>query len=419
MLLSLLGKSKPEGDMVAKAKTSGSPDQVGSQVTSKSTRLGSRLTPTQAPTSSHGEGPSDRGVPDTSELHADEEEIEINNEWSQYSATQLAQVIPSLKGGLPRFPKLSLLFLRFRFPTFFHQSNEELEDVYIVLRPINFKHSSQEMLQRIGEITDMAELQRYLLFQHWGVKVGKHFYHLHIVEEDREDGSEMKRQRLAVSLSELENITLKIPIWQTGKSHEECVMNAIAIIRMMGGFKKDDEVEVYGDHSGLKEQPLPVEERQKYRRTGPRTKLLIPMLATGEYNAALNNCINFSMRYLIHHIFDINPMTISPKAFRKRMLWVANKWISSGCKLKKEKLMDLFTSPLGLLNPMRTLTRTSDGNILLVRMALVFIGKIQPEGVAFIKGAPSGMSVIKESNVKAAAPQVEKEADAEIGKLKK
>ncbi|KAF8979947.1 hypothetical protein BDQ17DRAFT_1518687 [Cyathus striatus] len=288
-------------------------------------------------------------MPDTSELDANEEEIETNNELSQYSTVQLTQ---------------------FRFPTFSHRS-KELEDVYIVLCPINFKHSSKEMLQCIGEFTDMAELQHYLLFQHWGVKVS---------------------------------------IWQTGKTHEEHVMNelvlAIAIIRMMGGFKKDDEVEVYGDHSGLKEHPIPDEECQKYRHTGPKPRQLIPMLAMGEYNAVLNNCINFSTRYVFHHIFNINPMTISPRAFRKRMLWVVNKWISSGCKLKKEKLMDMFMSPLGLLNPMRTLTRTSDGNLFFVRVILVFMGKIHPEGVAPAKGDSSGMNVIKESDVKAVAPQV-------------
>lgn len=71
----------------------------------------------------------------------------------------------------------------------------------------------------------MAELQRYLLFQHWGVRVGKYYYHLHIVEEDREDGTKTKRQKLAVSLSEFDQHTLKIPIWQTGKTHEERVMN--------------------------------------------------------------------------------------------------------------------------------------------------------------------------------------------------
>ncbi|KAF8993971.1 hypothetical protein BDQ17DRAFT_1367549 [Cyathus striatus] len=425
--LSSLGKSKSSSSQPAKLP-GGSADQVESQapVTPENAGIMSRfqfeqytkrMIPTQVPTLSLWKSPSGKDVTDLSELDADEEEIEATKEWSQYSVTQLAQFVPSLNAGLPRLPKISLPTLS--LPSFLNPTKEGFEDVYIVLRPINFKHSSKEMLQRIGEVTDMAELQRYLLFQHWGVKVGDHFYHLHIVEEDREDGSGTKRQRLAVSLSEFEHVTLKVPIWQTGKSHEERVMNAISIIRAMGRFKKDDEVEVYGDHSGLKEHILPDEEREKYRRTVANPKRFLPMPFSGEYNAAVNNCVNFSTRYLFYYIFDINPFVTSAEEFRKKMSWVVKKWIVSGCKLDYAKLMDMFTSPMGLLNPMRTLTRTSDGNIFLLRMALVFLGKIQPSGVAPVEGAPSDMNVITENDVKAAAPQVEKEADAEIEKLTK
>lgn len=131
----------------------------------------------------------------------------------------------------------------------------------------------------------------------------------------------------------------------------------------MGGFNTDDEVELYADHSGLQEHILPDDERQRYRRksSGPRRFLFVPF--SGEYNAAVNNCINFSANYLFYHIFDLNPFTTTSSEFKKKMSWLTDKWVASGCKLDKAKLMSMFTSPLGLLNPMRTLTRTGDGNI--------------------------------------------------------
>ncbi|KAF8988392.1 hypothetical protein BDQ17DRAFT_519855 [Cyathus striatus] len=286
----------------------------------------------------------------------------------------------------------------------------DVEDVYIVLRPINFKQSSREILQRVGIATDMADLQKFLLLQHWGIKVGKDYYHLHIVEERKENGKLTKR--LAVSLSEFENVTIKFPIWQTSKDHVERVKGAISTIQAMGKFHNEDDVQVFADQGELKEQQLSDEERKLYANE-KKQKLWVPMFFTGEYNAATNSCVNFSARYLFGQIFDFNPRNTSSSEFKRKMAWLANKWVSSGCKIDKKKLLKMFVSPLGLLNPMRILTKTSDGNLFVVRLALVFMGKIQPDGTVIESPSP-GMKVITEGEAKEAGPAAEKEADAVI-----
>ncbi|KAF8988390.1 hypothetical protein BDQ17DRAFT_1435047 [Cyathus striatus] len=294
---------------------------------------------------------------------------------------------------------------------------EDVEEVSIVLRPINFHHSSREIIQRIGAATNMAKLQKFLLLQHWGIKVGEHYYHLHIVEEKKENGTFSKR--LAVSLSKFDNVTVEFPVWQTSKSHVARVNAAIKTIKSMGKFTNEDDVEVFRDQVDLKEQLIPDEERKQYasqKKKPPKTSSEDQLTAVykKEYHIATNNCIMFSARYFFRHIFDIDPRTTPPVEFRRRMAWVATKWREMGCGIDRKALLKMFISPLGLLNPMRILTKTGDGNLFIVRLALVFMGKVLPEGVEAASEVPSGVAIITEHEAKEAGTEVEKKVDAAI-----
>ncbi|KAF8993970.1 hypothetical protein BDQ17DRAFT_1545788 [Cyathus striatus] len=284
----------------------------------------------------------------------------------------------------------------------------EFESVYLVLRPINFNKSSIGILQRFGEWTDKAKLHQYLLFQHWGVQIGEHFYHLHIVDEEKEDGSG-KRQKLAVSLSPFEHVTLKIPIWMTKKRHEDRVKDAISLIRAMGGYKSDDEVGVYGDYSGEKELLLPESERARYRNT-QTFKHFFPMPFRGEYHVTLNNCIHFARRYLFYFIYDVVPFTSIAAEYSKKMEWVVKKWVTSLCNLDYAKVLDMF---MGLMNPMRRMT-LKDGNALMAHLAMVFVGKMKPEEITKGGGASLSTKAITDGPENTDEPLEKEGADTDI-----
>lgn len=91
---------------------------------------------------------------------------------------------------------------------------DQYEGIYIVLEPIEFKNAVG-INKALREYRDEAELQRYILMQHWGIAVGDKYYHLHKNEDES----------LAISLVpfQKEHRTIKIPIWRTKLKHEDRV----------------------------------------------------------------------------------------------------------------------------------------------------------------------------------------------------
>lgn len=89
---------------------------------------------------------------------------------------------------------------------------ESYEGIYIVLTPIEFKDAAG-FTKMVREFRDVAELEGFILMQHWGIAVGEKYYHLHKNQDES----------LAVSLVPFpkENRTIKIPVWRTKIQHED------------------------------------------------------------------------------------------------------------------------------------------------------------------------------------------------------
>jgi hypothetical protein len=99
-----------------------------------------------------------------------------------------------------------------------------MENVYIVLRPLNLSDAPEAVFKKLGKVVKAIEFEDFLVLQHWGVLIGDRYYHLHLDET----------KRLSVSLAPFHtanisrNHTIKIPIWRTNLTHEERVGVGIA-----------------------------------------------------------------------------------------------------------------------------------------------------------------------------------------------
>lgn len=92
------------------------------------------------------------------------------------------------------------------------------ESVYIVLRPLELREAPEENLKKLGRIVTAVDFDKFLLLQHWGLLVGKQYYHLHLDDN----------KKISVSLvpfidAKAEHHTIKVPIWRTNLTHDERV----------------------------------------------------------------------------------------------------------------------------------------------------------------------------------------------------
>ncbi|KAF7324884.1 hypothetical protein MKEN_00530500 [Mycena kentingensis (nom. inval.)] len=219
-----------------------------------------------------------------------------------------------------------------------------LEPVYIVLRPLKLTEAPQAYLKRLGRVVKAIEFENYLALQHWGVLIGERYYHLHI-----DDAT----QRISVSMvpfvnaQEHQRHTIKFPIWRTRLTHEERVGVAVGIIKAMGNFKTEDDVEIT-DEDG--KAVTGSEDRERYHMSGRylSSPFAENAIFRGRYNALANNCIHFTR----HYVFDqILTRRKEMRNFTANVQWLVVKWREMGCRRGPLELAKFLSGILGMSNP--------------------------------------------------------------------
>lgn len=239
-----------------------------------------------------------------------------------------------------------------------------LEPIYIVLRPLNLLEAPKQYLKRLGRVVKAVEFENYLILQHWGVLIGDRYYHLHINDET---------QQISVSMVPFVNQekhtrhTIKFPIWRTRLTHEERVGVAVGIIKAMGGFKSESEVDITDDAGNLVTAP---EDRERYTMEGRylRSPLAEHSLFRGKYSAVANNCIHFTRHFVFEQVLVRRKEL---KNFAKNIQWVVLKWRDMGCRRGPIELSKFLSGILGITNPF---SMTPDkGARLLVKLLSIFL----------------------------------------------
>jgi hypothetical protein len=218
-----------------------------------------------------------------------------------------------------------------------------LEPVYVVLRPLNLTEAPQALLKGVGYIVKDFEFENYLVLQHWGVLIGERYYHLHINDET---------QKISVSMVPFVNVnkhqrhTIKFPIWRTRLTHDERVGVAVGIIKAMGNYSSEAEVEITDEEGKL---VTSTEDRERYRMEGRYRKSPLATLGIfrGNYNALANNCIHFTMHYIFNQILTRKKEL---ENFSTNIQWVVAKWREMGCQRGPIELTK-FLAGLLCINP--------------------------------------------------------------------
>lgn len=237
-----------------------------------------------------------------------------------------------------------------------------LHPVYIVLRPLKLTEAPAALLKGIGHVVKDFEFENYLMLQHWGVLIGEHYYHLHINDET---------QKISVSMVPFVNVdqherhTIKFPIWQTRLAHDERVGVAVGIIKAMGNYDSETEVEITDEEGNLVTSP---EDRERYKMEGRYRKSFAALgMFKGGYNPLTNNCIHFTRRYIFDQILT---RTEELKNFRTNVQWVVAKWQEMGCRKGPIELAK-FLSGILCINPF-TIT-PEKGARLLIKLLSIFL----------------------------------------------
>ncbi|KAF7364002.1 hypothetical protein MSAN_01058900 [Mycena sanguinolenta] len=211
-----------------------------------------------------------------------------------------------------------------------------LEPVYIVLRPLNLSEAPQAYLKRLARVVKAIEFEKYLILQHWGVLIGERYYHLHINDET---------QKISVSMvpfihvDKHERHTIKIPIWRTGLTHDERVGVAVGIIKAMGKFHSEAEVEIIDEEGSLITSPT---DRERYTMQGR------------------------------HYIFDqILTRRKELKHFGTNIQWAVGKWREMGCQRGPVELTKFLSELLGIANPFSF--TPEKGSRLLIKLLSIFL----------------------------------------------
>ncbi|KAJ7119635.1 hypothetical protein C8R44DRAFT_878047 [Mycena epipterygia] len=221
-----------------------------------------------------------------------------------------------------------------------------LEPVYIVLRPLKLTEAPQALLKGVGHIVKDFEFENYLMLQHWGVLIGERYYHLHINDATNKISVSMVP---FIHVDKHERHTIKFPIWRTRLTHDERVGVAVGIIKAMGNYSSETEVEITDEEGKPVTSP---EDRERYKMNGRYRKLPLAGLSTGiyngKYNAVTNNCIHFTR----HYIFDqILTRQKELKNFGTNVQWLVTKWQEMGCRRGPIELTR-FLSGLLCINPL-------------------------------------------------------------------
>ncbi|KAF7364006.1 hypothetical protein MSAN_01059300 [Mycena sanguinolenta] len=239
-----------------------------------------------------------------------------------------------------------------------------LEPVYIVLRPLNLSEAPQAYLKRLARVVKAIEFEKYLILQHWGVLIGERYYHLHINDET---------QKISVSMvpfihvDKHERHTIKVPIWRTRLTHDERVGVAVGIIKAMGNFESEADVEITDEEGNLVTSPA---DRERYRMQGRyiSSPLAEHNLFRGKYNALSNNCIHFTR----HYIFDqVLTRRKELKHFATNIQWAVGKWCEMGCKRGPVELTKFLSELLGIANPFSF--TPEKGSRLLIKLLSIFL----------------------------------------------
>ncbi|KAF7369517.1 hypothetical protein MVEN_00281500 [Mycena venus] len=238
-----------------------------------------------------------------------------------------------------------------------------LEPVYIVLRPLNLTDAPQALLKGVGHVVKDLEFENYLMFQHWGVLIGERYYHLHINDKTNKISVSMVP---FVDVNKHQRHTIKIPIWRTHLAHDERVGVAVGIIKTMGNYGSEAEVEITDEEGKLVTSP---EDRERYRMEGRYLKSPLAALSIfkGEYNALANNCIHFTR----HYIFD--QILTRKKELRNlstNIQWVVAKWQDMGCRRSPIELAKFLTG-IFCINPFSM--TPNKGARLLIKLLSVYL----------------------------------------------
>ncbi|KAK7450098.1 hypothetical protein VKT23_012980 [Stygiomarasmius scandens] len=272
--------------------------------------------------------------------------------------------------------------------------NTKLESVYIVLRPLKLEDAPEAGLKKLGRLVKAVEFENYLLLQHWGVLVGDRYYHLHTDDE----------KRLSVSLIPFIDIqndearhTIKIPIWRTGLSHEERVGIAVGIIKAMGNFKEESQVEITDENGKI---ITDAEDRKQFRMEGRyREPPLSLKIFKGGYNPLANNCIHFTK----HYIFDQLLLRMTGVAtLASNIEWIVKKWVEMGYKKSPSELAKHLSGIFGVANPF-SLTPTKSAKVL-IKILSIFLS-IDYNPVLDEKMAPSRQATSDQEGSAAAATE--------------
>ncbi|KAF7295646.1 hypothetical protein MIND_01104800 [Mycena indigotica] len=237
-----------------------------------------------------------------------------------------------------------------------------LEPVYIVLRPLKLTEAPSAYLKRLGKIVKAIEFENYLALQHWGVLIGERYYHLHI-----DDATKNISVSMVPFVAEHERHTIKFPIWRTRLTHEQRVGVAVGIIKSMGRFKTEDEVEITDEKGALVTAPA---DRERYHMKGRylSSPLAEHNIFRGKYNALANNCIHFTR----HYIFDqILTRRKEMNNFASNVKWLVVKWRDMGCRRGPLELAKFLSGILGMANP---LAMTPDkGAKIMIKLLSIFL----------------------------------------------
>ncbi|KAF7294118.1 hypothetical protein HMN09_01140200 [Mycena chlorophos] len=219
-----------------------------------------------------------------------------------------------------------------------------LEPVYIVLRPLALAEAPKAYLRRLGRVVKAIEFENYVALQHWGVLIGERYYHLHIDD---------KTEQICVSMEPFvheqhhDRHTIKFPIWRTRLTHEERVGVAVGIIKAMGSYKTESEVQIYDKEGQL--VPPDSEERKNYHMKGRYLSSLAEYnLFRGKYNALANNCIHFTRHYIMGQLLGRRK---EMRNFASNVQWLVFKWRDMGCRRGPIELAKFLSSILGIPSP--------------------------------------------------------------------
>ncbi|KAF7364004.1 hypothetical protein MSAN_01059100 [Mycena sanguinolenta] len=188
---------------------------------------------------------------------------------------------------------------------------DALEPVYLVSRPLKLSTAPQPYLKRVGRIIEAVRAEKHLRLQHWGLLIGEHYYHLHKNDETQKISLSMEP---FVDVDKHERHTIKVPIWRTHLTHDERVGIAVGVIKVMGNFKSEADVEILDKEGNI------VTYRERYRMEGRYIPSLLAKcsLFRGKYNALSNNCVDFTINYLCQ--------IIGRSKVQGNIHWVAGKW---------------------------------------------------------------------------------------------